>query len=91
MKMSDSDTGTPPVDFDALLRERYPTFAAIVADVRATGDQSKLRHFVDSVQREVATEVVAATNSKKRAEAEGVLRALEAATALALQVAFPRG
>lgn len=81
---------TPPADLEALLRLRYPTFAAIVADARASGDSSKLKRFVELVRAETATALAAETNSKRKAEIENVLRATEAAAALAVQIAFPQ-
>lgn len=84
------DHPTPPANLEALLRERYPTFAGFVADARASGDSSKLKRFVDLVRAETATALASETNSKRRAEIENVLRATEAAAALAVQIAFPQ-
>lgn len=77
-------------DFEALLQARYPTFHAIVVDARASGDASRLKRFVDQARREVGAALEAETNAKKRAEIENVLRATEAAAALAVQIAYPQ-
>jgi len=81
---------TPPADLEALLRQRFPTFAGIVADARASGDSSKLKRFVELVRAETATALASETNSKRKAEIENVLLATEAAAALAVQIAFPQ-
>lgn len=85
----DPGSTVPATDLEALLKSRYPTFHALVEDARTSGDASRLAQFVERVRRESAAALATETNAKRRAEIENVLRATEAAAALAVQIAFP--
>ena len=89
--MTDSPSPNPVTDLDGFLSQRYPTFAAVVLDLRNSNPEPKLRQWTERV-RQVSDAVVAeskgAKSSKVREESEVVVRGFEVAASIAVQFAL---
>ncbi len=83
----EADLGTDAIE--GLLKQRYPTLLSIVGELRSGAPEPRLRRFVEDVRRAVEEIRASETNHKRREEAERVLRAMELAASVAIQIALP--